>query len=507
MIQRIVCIKQQTKYTLLTSLLGGVICHLYVMVGHYPAYSGLNLFINNCSVQITEGRWLASILMSLDGNVTLPWVIGLISIIGYAFSNTILIDILQVKKTSSNICICLLMISFPVLASKYYYLYMADVYAASLLFALLGVWFWNTLTKENYIKNASMTVMFFFFSLSCYQADMSYALVLMIGIILYKLWNSSKKEFSLYLLSFLIIMTVSFFVYGAFFKLYQYIIGINSYRNIVVNVDSLIQGVKSSYCAFIWFYTQCFWSKPVGRVLLVATVTVIILCYSKIIIMGNYISRTMIVKSLLSVVMIMMLPIFLDYTYIVSPYEPYVCRLFGAHVFLVLLPIMLQERKYSNGDFIFSKKINNLVYVCSITMIWFFFVLDNTAYMNQHLQYEKDYSLAVRIVCQIESTEGYRPGMEVVIIQNDGYNVYENDYTKGILTDYLPGMDQRGNAIMSTSYGIKKFIEEFVYADININSNVACGEIDDSILTELEPFPSSNDIYIDDDKLYFLLTK
>ena len=121
------------------------------------------------------------------------------------------------------------------------------------------------------------------------------------------------------------------------------------------------------------------------------------------------------------------------------------------------------------------------------------------AWVNAHLQYERDYSLAVRILDRVETTPGYYPGMQVNIIQNDGYNTYDGT-TKNILAEFIPNMEQRGYGVMATSEGIRNFMNEFIHARVEIRDGGVNAEIG------LEAFPSLNCIKILDGQLYFRLT-
>ena len=68
--------------------------------------------------------------------------------------------------------------------------------------------------------------------------------------------------------------------------------------------------------------------------------------------------------------------------------------------------------------------------------------------MSAYLNYEKEYSLALRIVDRIENTPGYHHGMKVGIVNSNDFDIYDGN-TSNMLAEYIPMMEQYGNGIMS----------------------------------------------------------
>ena len=132
----------------------------------------------------------------------------------------------------------------------------------------------------------------------------------------------------------------------------------------------------------------------------------------------------------------------------------------------------------------------------------FYGVIDNIAYMNAHMQYEKEYSLMVRVVDRIENTEGYEPGMPVMIMIRNGYKQLYGGTLEAELDQYIPGMEQRGWGYLSTPEGIVHFIDEFIQTDMNIT----WVEVDEEMLEEMRVWPSNECILVRDGKLYVWLT-
>ncbi len=139
--------------------------------------------------------------------------------------------------------------------------------------------------------------------------------------------------------------------------------------------------------------------------------------------------------------------------------------------------------------------------VMAVVTTVFFCVICNTGYMNSYLQYEREYSLAVRLTDRIELTPGYYPGMGVVLIQTDEYNTYGGNVVN-LVGEYIPGMEQRGYGIMHNPTGMQNFMNQFIHTRIAFIS----GSVSEEILDVLDVFPASNCTVVENGVLYFLLS-
>lgn len=501
-------IGDEGKLAFSTCFIVGLLCHMFVFVGHYPAYSGLNLFINEGDWQLLEGRWLAALLMRINGKVTLPFLIGVISLTFWSLANIIVIRLFEIKSKISIVLISSIFISFPVIAGMNYYLYMAECYGISAFLGCLGVLFWK---KGSSTKNSIWSVLCFTLCISSYQAELSAAMVLIFLLLALNIIEGYRINKIIFeALRAAIILLVSLGLWYGTFKLYLLFNKIDSYRDVSINVSTILQGIWKSYSGADWFWRLgTFFALPTGRLVTVFTIVdtflfggIVFLYQQK----KGVIEKT--IRSLMIVILIALFPIIANYTFIISPNEDMTYRQFLAHIFVFVMPLILCD-KYCEGLSSHNNKVVQYVInlqkhvsvIMAVVTIVFFCVICNTAYMNSYLQYEREYSLAVRMIERIELTQGYYPGMEVVLIQTDGYNTYGGNVVN-LVGEYIPGMEQSGYGIMSTSTGIQNFMNEFIHTKVTF----ICGTASEEILNMLDVFPASNCTIVKDGKLYFLLS-
>lgn len=504
---KIMSIGHEEKVAFLSCFFVGLVCHLFVMVGHYPAYSGLNLFVNSGVTQIVEGRWFAAVIMRSDGVVTLPFILGIVMLILYSMTCSIVVKILELESNISIVLFSSMFITFPVIAAKNYFLYMADCYGASVFLACLGVWFWK---KSNKLVYSIISIMSLTLSIATYQADLSVALVLFAIVLFSQILNNYKiKEIISNACRAIIIALASLASWYCVFKTYLTIFSANSYRDIKINISTLLYGIRKSYEGAAWFINDTFYSLPVGRI-------VIVLCVFSIVIFGGIVcfyllrecGKTKFVRLFFVIIIICILPIIANYTLVIAPDEHRTYRLFFAHAFIIGLPVILCEKYSEKIESLCNLRIKKIVginkkitVIMAVIAVSFFAIISNTGYMNAHLNYERDYSLAIRMIDRIETTEGYYPGMDVVLIQTNDFNTY-NGETNNILGEYIPEMEESGYGLVATVWGVKNFMDQFIHTKVNFVDEEASADI----VAMLEVFPSTKCTIVKNGKLYFLLT-
>ena len=496
------------KLAFFACLFFGLACHMFVFVGHYPAYSGLNLFINEGDWQLLEGRWLAALIMRITGKVTLPFLIGVFSLIFWALANTIVIKLFEIRSKISIVLISCIFVSFPVIAEMNYFLYMAECYAVSAFLGCLGVLFWQ---KGNSARSNVAGILCFTLCISSYQAELSLAMVLIFILIALKVIEGYQiKRIVTDALRAAIMIIVSLGLWYAVFKLYLLVFEVDSYRTIAVNSSSILDGIRKSFSGTDWFWRRgTFLALPTGGLVTLFTIVdtlllgVIVFLYRQ-----KTDLREKAIRAIFIVVLVCLFPIVANYTFVVSPDEDMTYRQFLAHIFVFIMPLVLCD-KYCEGLTSWkSKVIQNVIslqkhvtVVMAVVTTMFFCVICNTAYMNSYMQYEREYSLAVRMVDRIELTPGYYPGMGVVLIQTDEYGTYGGD-VPNLVGEYIPGMEQRGYGIMHNPTGIQNFMTQFIHTKVAFVN----GSVSEEILDVLDVFPASNCTVVEDGVLYFFLS-
>lgn len=161
---------------LIYTVLFMVIAHgyRYVTFGFSHDSMVINSFMNN-EWQISIGRFLQPVYLYIRGGVVAPYLVGLFSILWLSISTYLIIELLQPKKQSTIIWICGIMaINSTLSVSNATYIPWSDMFMLSLLFSVLGVYFFVK-CKWGFI----VAPFLFCASLALYQAYIQVAVLLL----------------------------------------------------------------------------------------------------------------------------------------------------------------------------------------------------------------------------------------------------------------------------------------------------------------------------------------
>lgn len=491
----------------ISTFICGLFVHLFVYVNHYPTYSGLVAFVENGSGFALEGRWFSTLLKNITGVATIPFFLGILSLLFWSLSFAIIVKIFNLQSRTAIILTSAIYISFPTVAAMNCFMYMAHCFAAGTFLACLGVYFISKHNKYTYIVGVLCLIL----ALATYQAVLTVAMVLIFMIVAFDIIDGKKiKEIWIQVWKYTILILFSLGLYYIIFKMYLCWTNVESYRDFNISSESVLRGIIKCYGGSLWFLGWgSVFSLPVGRLITILTFASICLILGILIkYKWNKIDRKS-VRILMLVGLLLLCPLVSNYTFLVNPDEARTYRQFGSYAIIYLVPIILceyYEEDIKNIISIFKIKntgiVQYFVAILAIGSVMFFCIVDNIAYMNSHILYEKEYSLVVRVVDRIENTPGYEQGMPVILMfSRDYFSLYEGIY-ESQLDKYIPGMEQRGGGFLTTPTGFVYFIQEFIQTKINIQ----CESLDEEMLIEMRKWPENGCTQIRDGKLYLWLT-
>ncbi len=168
---------ERVKYSLLGSFLFSMAANAFAYFNFYPQHDSLNhamYFANKWEVQL--GRFLLPIYGNVRGEITMPWVIGMLSILFIAGSTFVVSDLLYLDSPilivltggalAANLCVTELCAVF---------LFVTDAYMLSMFLGCLAVW---TIRKLQSGWGVLFSAVLFFLSFGLYQSSASVVLVL-----------------------------------------------------------------------------------------------------------------------------------------------------------------------------------------------------------------------------------------------------------------------------------------------------------------------------------------
>ena len=207
-------IKKEWKIAFVSTIIIGLIAHLFVMVNIIPNHDGIfNIYANqNC---INLGRFFLQYACGLTSYYTLPWIIGIFSLVTIAITSIMIIELFNIRRKLNIILISGFLVTYPTVASTFAYVYTMDGYMLSLMFATLSV-----VLAYKYKYGFIIGSIFICISLGIYQAYVSVAILLCILKIMISIIDKHpKKEILIEIAKDLIMLLIGFISYYIILKI------------------------------------------------------------------------------------------------------------------------------------------------------------------------------------------------------------------------------------------------------------------------------------------------
>lgn len=491
-------IKPEWVSAFITAICVGMITHLPIFMSDIPNHDGLASIYFDQNM-ITSGRWFLSVACGFSSYFTLPWLIGLISLIWLGLAAAALVEILEVRNRTGSALIAAVLVSFPSLASTYAYIFTADGYMMALFLAVFSV-----LLAKKYRYGFVPGGICLALSMGIYQAYLPFAMLLCLYVIgMLFLMRSSKNYKQKKFLSYLGMGVIGVALYYVMLHVllifqnkeladYQ---GINGMAEQKGNLLTTIFGMYKDFAAFTAKGNVLF-----NNVFSVLGLTVLGLAtmyvFFRLICRRGVWRNPMFYVTLVFIVLAV--PLACNVLLLISPDLNY-------HVLIryqwVLLVIMLIAFWYRYGQGEASAMMQWGVLLAAVIMIFNYCVTDNIGYSNLEKRYEKTYAYCLRLVDRMEQTEGYYTGMPVAMIGVVGDENYPKTDVTGKVTDVLTGMS--GDVLCYTGENYKNFLQNYLGVTIEIVDIEKVGEIYNTwdVYKEMDSFPGENSMKVVDGML------
>ncbi len=125
------------RLTFLSAVVLGLAAHLYMFANKFTNHDDLNQMFY-ADYGAASGRWLLPPVLRLDGNLSIPWLIGLLSILLLAGTACVTVSLLRIRQPLGCFAASALMVTFPTVTATFGYMFSADAYFLSLLLAAVA---------------------------------------------------------------------------------------------------------------------------------------------------------------------------------------------------------------------------------------------------------------------------------------------------------------------------------------------------------------------------------
>ena len=183
------------RLTFVSAVILGLAAHLYAFTNKLPNLDDtLNLF--GTTYGRGSGRWFLPIVMTWDGDYSMPWLIGMLSIFCIAVAASLTVQILRIRRPVACIIAAGILAAFPSTAETFSYTFSADSYFLSLALAAFGAY---AAVSFRMRTNFIMGTLAITLSMGIYQSYFSVAAVLMVGALIFEVLEGNRKISALFL--------------------------------------------------------------------------------------------------------------------------------------------------------------------------------------------------------------------------------------------------------------------------------------------------------------------
>ncbi|MCR5033310.1 MAG: glucosyltransferase domain-containing protein [Lachnospiraceae bacterium] len=500
-------IKKEHKIAFLSAWITGLIIHIPVYLMDVPNHDGLASMYFDQNM-ITSGRWLLGIACSVSSYYTLPWLIGLLSLLWVSVAAVLLTELLRIRSRVNICLISMLLVSFPALASTYAYIFTADGYMLGLALAIASVLCTDRL-KYGYIWGGICLAC----SLGIYQSYLPFAMILCLYMVLGKLLKPAGPERNhsrwMEILQFPLMGVIGFALYEGILHVLLLIQGkeLDTYQGI----NTALEMPSLSFSAKIaGLYRDFFAFTLKGQVLYHNVVSAVLLLLILLMFLFGAVGRCLqkgYQKQPLNYVWILLFiaiyPICANIVLLISPDVNYHLLMRYQWVLLLILMVAICDKKEDTADL--KGNLWKVIFSCALLcLVLFYGVTDNIAYSNLQKKYEKTYSYCLRLADRMEQTPGYYQGIPVAMIGVVSTKAYPQTDITGDVTSNMIGMT--GDHLLYTAKNYQAFFKHYLGITMNIVDDDAMETIYYSdAYQSLDTFPGANAMKVVDGILYIKL--
>jgi len=418
-----------TRLTFAAAVLLGMAVHLFMFTNKLPNHDDIGHLFGD-TYGTASGRWLLPTVLQWDGNYSMPWLIGLISVLLLAVTACFTVTLLRIRRPVGCILTAAILVGFPAVTSTFAYMFTADAYFLSLALAAIAAYL-TVRWKFGFLFGALGLAL----SMGIYQSYFGFAAALLVGALLFETLDGGTPIHGLLLrgLRYVGALTLGMLLYLAMVKLTTLKIGLVDYMGISemgrISLSALPELVLRCYASiykfFIWNDLNAHFSFLKYGFALMGLCAVAL---------GVFLLRRRRLGAasvVLAVLLVVLFPLAANIIYVmVSGGKVHTLMIYGLSL-LPILPVALAEYVQPELSVCAASLRRTGGIICCWVIVlsclltaYSYAVYDNKAYLKLDLSYEQAYAYSVRLVNAITTADGYHTGMPVVLVGSEGGTIY-----------------------------------------------------------------------------------
>ncbi len=495
-------IGKSERVAFLSAFAAGMLAHMYVWTNTIPNFDGMSRMYDEQQVTLM-GRWFLHYASILHGFIQMPMLIGVLAMLLLGVTAMLVVRLFQIKSPLLAAIWGAIATVFPAMAYTNGYMYTSSAYCLAILMAVVSVYL-----VKNYRWGWAPGCILLALSMGSYQAYVCVAITLSVLLVLCDMlsedisWVKAVKNgfrFVFYICGGTVIY---YLVLQIFLKVKD--LEIWSYLNMNTveggyPVDMLGSTILKTYKE-VWdfFFVEYAENSFASKWLIFLHVCMALLIVA---LLAKWIHRKHMWKNMLKLigtaVLLLLLPMAMNFSQIMSPFSVPSPIMKYAFVFLYFLPILLADmcaEQEKVGTIPASRSMvegaaentsgrrsvtagaaentsrkrsmaaglpETLLVVVLTLVLCYFWKYDNQLYTMLNQAHRATLSFVTNVVGRVEGCEGYRMGMKVVIVGGFPSDRYYTD-----LECYTPV--QQGGALSSSTIPLNKHIYYYMNDWLNV---------------------------------------
>ncbi len=412
-------VPKPVRLTFLSAVILGFLTHSYALLNKFTNHDDLNQMFY-AGYGAASGRWLLPPILRLDGNLSMPWLIGVLSLLFLALTACLSVTLLRIRSPLGCGLTAALLVSFPGVTATFGYMFTASGYFLSLFLAALAAYAACRGSWRGSLLGAVLLTL----SMSIYQAYLPAAAVLMVGSLLLETLDGERTFRQLLGKGLRLVLTLAAGVlaYLLTVRLTTVSGGLTDYEGIAdmgkVPLSQIPRLVFYAYRKYWFFFWKndwgCHFSLLRWGFLLAALGS---LCLGTVLLWQQRPGRG---RSVLALALGILYPLAGTFIYVMVPNGHVHIHMLYPMVYILLLPLALLEYAAPGGE----KARNGLLprimsWVLLLTLgltAYSYWLTDSNAYLKADFAMRQCTAWSNRLVARIEDCPDYEPGMKVVLL-------------------------------------------------------------------------------------------
>ncbi len=482
----------------------GLLAHAFVFTNYLPNWDGLNNLYDPQNT-IHLGRCFLTLACGISSYYDLPWVNGLLSLVYIGITAVLVCELLEVRKTSTRILLGGLLSAFPVVTGTLGYMYTADGYFLSMLCMTLAM-FLTLRYKKGFFAGALLIA----FAFGCYQAYITFAMMLVITYSLKQLLFDEtpvKKILTNCLRCVLCagIGLILYYILNALLLRIEHVTlgdyqGISDIQNAGAILGNIPSAVKQCIVDFVYFFTGSLSNMNLYSVLNILMLGVMAIAYIALIVRKKLWKEP--AKLAFTVLFFLFIPFCCFAIHFITPDVSYHMLMHGGLYFVYVLFLLSYDRTDS------EKPTHSVVYqwfclILSGLILYNFILIANICYQKQNITVQASMNTVDAMADRIFALEELDDAKKIAVLGR--LNSEESAISINLPPD-MTGFTE--DVIMTHSLHYSNLFSDYYYLDLDAadDTDIEVLTTDHAEVAAMPCWPADGSIAVVDDTLVIKLS-